>query len=742
MVSSPDLVAAFEESSIRRSRHETIRVGSLLVVLVLAAVGLRARQQGSGVSDVVILLSVLLAVTGAVARRALPWLSLGGIAGGVIATSLVVDNRWRADASTAVFVLAYFGVVLLPRRRALVWIAVPVGLWVIVAPPAAITVPLFGSSVNLRWLGLLQLVVSSLLLWFIWERELEAAGERDRVTLERERDRLDALQMQERLRAWRRMLVQTHETVLNDIRYVLASDVPDAQRLSEQLRSRERELVPAVPRETVGSIAGKVAASEGLAKVQLVDTEVRLTRRQAEAFTAALREVVRNAQRHASVSSMHLRCIASPSGKPGGLTVQVRYEQGALLSLESPGIGRAMVIDGSLESIGGSSRVVSGGIDILLPTNVSERDDEAVATSDVGRVVLSAVTVGNTIGGSFYSVALLIGKPGLLSFGALLASVVATLGGAVAMRFRSLSGEGMLAVVLGASAAAVLASRASAGCGWSEVAVIVATLSGFSLCAALVWAPSARWWLLGLLWVAAMMEVSRSLPESCGGTTSASFRAAVLPGAFFVVITLSLRSASRSTRRRMELQRVQISELAEADAAEAASQVLHDAVREATTIMGRVADGVGLDPSGRERLRCLDATIRAAVQVDPGQAGGISMAAKELVDVATERGVPVRVLTIRDSGDRTPVAPELIDFLKRVLPERGAEPAVIQVLVGPADDTLVVTTSRTAAHRGGVTASITRTDGPDELSFDADDADDSDIAVMFLRRERRGEMRR
>jgi len=261
--------------------------------------------------------------------------------------------------------------------------------------------------------------------------------------------------------------------------------------------------------------------------------------------------------------------------------------------------------------------------------------------------------------------------------------------------------------------------------------VVISTLSGFALCSSLVWSSQRRWWSLGLIWVAVTALASRSMPPDCSGTTGASFRAAALPVLFFVLITWSLRRSARAAERRVHVARQQAADTALASTALDASLALQGAVGEATALLEFVADGHDLDDERRTRLRCLDAVIRAAVQVDPDQCGGIALAAHRLVIDATAHGVPVRVLTLRDSGERTPVSAALMETLRAFVPRNAGGAVTLQVLSGPGQDVLMLTLEGAAARHAQSLGSRAIREGIDELSFEADEPD---LGVVFLRR--------
>ena len=725
MASFPEGDLALEGRAIEIVRTQIIRVASVAVVLIQAALLLIGRDEPSTGGYVMLALSVTLAVTGALWRTPQPWLGIVGMAGVVVVASTVLEERWRADSSTVLFLIAYFGVVSLPRRLGLVWLAFPVALLATLTHTVVISVELAGSIFNARWLSVAQLVVSGLFLWRAWAGEVESAAARDRVSADQESDRLAAVRAQERVSAWRQMAVRTHETVLNDIRYVLSGGALDREQLKVQLSARWAPSVPLTPSTSVEEIVRHVSIDEGVVVVG-GGGEHSLDPRKGSAFTSAFREVVRNAKRHADATSVRVDARADRDG----CLVEVRYAGESSIQVSAAGIGRSVVIEGSLEAVGGWARSAPGGAQFWIPNDdVAEAPE--VGVGDAGRVVLSSVTAGNAVGGTLFPIALLIGNPGFVAAVGLLASVLATGIGLSATRRRTVAPWWLAGATIAASVAGWCAVRAAQGCAWTDVAVVISTLSGFALCSSLVWSSQRRWWSLGLIWVAVTALASRSMPPDCSGTTGASFRAAALPVLFFVLITWSLRRSARAAERRVHVARQQAADTALASTALDASLALQGAVGEATALLEFVADGHDLDDERRTRLRCLDAVIRAAVQVDPDQCGGIALAAHRLVIDATAHGVPVRVLTLRDSGERTPVSAALMETLRAFVPRNAGGAVTLQVLSGPGQDVLMLTLEGAAARHAQSLGSRGIREGIDELSFEADEPD---LGVVFLRR--------
>ena len=89
-------------------------------------------------------------------------------------------------------------------------------------------------SVNVGTVAVVQMVVAGTWLWWAWHAALDQAALRDARAAEQEQVITDSIALQERTRAWREAITRTHETILNDLRYVLRS--PQIDRAQPETR--------------------------------------------------------------------------------------------------------------------------------------------------------------------------------------------------------------------------------------------------------------------------------------------------------------------------------------------------------------------------------------------------------------------------------------------------------------------------------------------------------------------------
>ena len=91
---------------------------------------------------------------------------------------------------------------------------------------------------------------------------------------------------------------------------------------------------------------------------------------------------------------------------------------------------------------------------------------------------------------------------------------------------------------------------------------------------------------------------------------------------------------------------------------------------------------------------------------------------------------------MRDSGDQRSVDPMVVADLERLITAAVDGSATVQVLAGPGEDTMILTTSDAALRRSGLGDGWSRTfpGGSAEIAS----GDDSDLVVAMLTRASRG----
>ncbi len=607
----------------------------------------------------------------------------------------------RLSASTMLFLTGMFGVTLLRGWLQWAWLAVVAFTWVLLVPHVPLVVHLQGAIVNLRWTTLMQLVVACIWLIRAWNRELTLIHTRDHMTVEAEGNALASAAARERTRVWRESLVRLHETVLNDIRYVLDAVDVDPQRLRRQIEGAAPVGPPRIPGGSLHDVIASLNAISGPGQRFVIGRleHVRLTQQQVVALRAILTEVLRNTFRHSDASTIRL------SADLGDAVLQISLRDDRSTTAHtawSPGLGLGVVIRDMLHSIDADLTMERDGAVITVPMQAAEEPRASLPKSDLGRVIISSAAAGNALGGAavFGALALSGGAIGVLT------GCVALVGAVLSayVTWRRMTVQPVLLIVAASIATVVplLSRTLISGCTQAELPVTAATLSTMALGAVIVWAPSMRWWWLALGSFGSMLYLAPTALDACARSVVPGLIAASLTPVMMLTISVALHRTALHEARLIRIRRYAVAEEAAAVAARDFAEDLHSAVERARHLMLEIADEARVTDAQRGQLRCLDAEIRASIQVDPEVAGGMASAVRACILQASQAGVPVRVLTLRDSGDRRALPCEVIDIACALLIAAKDGSATAQILTSAEEDTLVITASRDAAASLGI----------------------------------------
>lgn len=681
--------------------------------------------QAAGVVVSTALITVALFVHGAPAAPRLAVVAL------IVQTASIASTDSQSDARTSasigVFICSYFAVVVLGRRRGLWAMGVLTALWVLVVTPNQLAVVFMGHSVNVRWLVLPQLVLSAGWLWRVWHFELDRMAALDARERDSHSGTIAALRAQERVAAWRSSAVRAHETILNDIRYVLSTPAIDSGRLREVLaRPHSHGDLGTSHHLTLREAISAVSDASGIPRLEVEADETLIAPWLAESIRSVLVELLRNASRHAD--AREARIIGQ--GGSDAIELRVRHDGKQGIADSVTGIGLSIVVRETVAEVGGTMTSDAQGVTVSLPRARSGSTAVAVPLSTPS-LVLSTVMAGNAVGG-LGSVTLLfiVGTPPQ-RLAALLSLMSIGVGAVAAYRGAS---PRTRCVALGAAAAVAVPMliTADASCARLGLAATVATLTIYGLSAALIWTRPRITWMLGVASAAGMYWLAATAPVACVKEVQPSLLAAIAAPLLLLVAWWSSRFSLEQARQRREREFARIAQDAATRAAEDAARRLLDSVADATGVMRHVADAGELTVDNRRTLRCLDSTIRASVQVDPESAGTFASLVQTLVQDSARAGVPVRVLTLKDSGDRRPVPEEIALVARALLAADPEGTATVQVLTAPGEDTLLVTADLDAVRAAGITLEWQQAiDGcAAELQFDTD----SRVAVLIARR--------
>ena len=689
-----------EVATLRTGLSVTIAWGSLAVIAVVALVTALGAPDSATIAIVAV--AGALAVAGVVWRRGIggAWLSLAAIA--LVVLMGISSPDTRVDALVmGTYSIVFLAVLITSRPWGLAWIACGVFAMSIVVTRSDLVVAVGTVEINVGAVAVVQMVVAGTWLWWAWHAALDGAAVRDTRAAEQEQVIAGSIALQERTRAWRDAITRTHETILNDLRYVLRSPSIDRDRLREQLlTTRDRRAQP--PRGVMPVAAGvdltrlesRLGAEFGGTLCLHVRTSDDVAGRVAEVEPILL-EIVRNIGRHADAQRIDV--AIDESG--GQLRIAVEDDGSTpVASASIPGIGRSVVVEETLTAQGARLVEEPRRAVITLP-------GEIASFTSPGRtlpLLFSVILVGSSLGGSVQFVLLLVGASLTYLPVALAACALTALAVVIVLRGHAVG----LAMVAPAAllAAAVPWGLAAAQPVCAEPPLVLTTmnLSLNAFFAVLLWARS-RWaWLLVAPALAGVLALDALPGVGCPlQSTDILLSSAILMPAAVALSWFSGRSAARWEREDRQRWETEIAEMARTEADLDLARVLGDSIDQAWTLMWAIADGADLGDTSRRRLRTVESSIRSSLQADPLTSGGFVLAAREVVAAAAAQEVPVHVRALRDSTDPRPLNTDLVATLTRMVVMDPDAATSIHAFFDGYDDYLTITMPAVMAARSG-----------------------------------------
>lgn len=310
---------------------------------------------------------------------------------------------------------------------------------------------------------------------------------------------------------------------------------------------------------------------------------------------------------------------------------------------------------------------------------------------NAGVVLLSSAIAGAMIGGSLY--ALFIPYPSALT--ATAAIVISFAGAVIALvpviRWQHIDWRmGSLLVLIPAAVPWVLSTWGHP-CGDIGPVAATASLAGFAIVCIGLWSGPAPFAIGIVIWLMGALRISQASPVEC----SIAPNVIVLNvAAFLPVVAVVVLAGARRHRRALEaMEALALEAEAErrlADAQARADEELSDSVHRAADVLDTVGRQGAMGADERTTLRCLASRMRVAVMIDVVAAQGFSRSTHDLVVALADRGIPVDVGVISDSGDPRPIPPELLHLLIEVTAAVAEDAVRVQSVGSPGWDFLSV----------------------------------------------------
>lgn len=650
----------------------------------------------------------------------------------VLITSTVFSDpksNARLSASTFLFLFAALSAISAPRRwRPAVGVAAAL-LWIATTGQVPLHVHIGELLINVRYLTLVQFAV---FMWWVtrtWRIELSRIVVRDRLSQARSENRLAAIALHERVRVWRESLTWVHETTLNDIRSVLDVHQVDWTALRDQLAQRHLTPPPERNGRAVEDVLAECAAAweVAMAPIAVPTNSPVLRADQATSLRAVLNEVVRNLIRHAHCTRLEIRVQVQADV----VRITLLHDGQETGATDLVGIGLGVILNEELPELDAQLTQLPGSTELAFPLHGSDRARRSFHTN-AWRTVFAIGAAGNVVGGTLHFIvsAFAYGTAAAVQF--LSMAVLAALAGVAAWRQRPLAPTLSALGALAATVAPLATIPLISDCTTIEFSMYIATLSLIGGIGIAIWSRS-PWWLLIILGNGlGMARLSAHAIDVCFYRAVPGFIATLIGPVFLLLILGGIWWSSRQQRAAEVRLAEEVRETVAAQTAVKFGAALHSSVRAANATMRRAALARRLTDDDRNRLRCLDAEIRASVQVDPETSGALALAARKLVLAATARGNAIRVLSLRDSGNHAPIPMDALAVGAALLRAADDGSATIQILSGTDDESLVITTSHAAAGRSEL-ATRWRTDFHGG-SAEFDNSDPESPAVFIIRK--------
>jgi anti-sigma regulatory factor (Ser/Thr protein kinase) len=632
----------------------------------------------------------------------------------------------KATASTAIFLSAIAGILSLPRKWIFGWIALNTVFLGVTVLAVGIPTEFFGFELPIRTFSIMQLLVVCTLVLRNWFPLLELVRARDILNRRMSESRDSAIQLQERTRKWRELLVHTHETVLNDIRSVLDSKNVDFELLGQQIKTRKRNAKPLdTSTHNFSDLMAQVQDSVAIEiDLNISGAGTEIPQYLSSALRAVIVEICRNFERHAGATKISSKA----SLLYGTLRIEIFHNGRDSTNEFESGIGQGVVIKESLNEIDGKLFRRLNGAEISITLNKRIFENRSLSSVDVSRVLVSTMAVGNAVGGVLIPLSIVNSNITSEKWAGISAVLLTALAALANWRKQQL-GYLFLAISTVLSLAVVISVNLSISETSSlDVLAMVSVLTGFALVSISVWAKVKFWFLASGLWLIGLVLFRSQIVQDTSGSAIASVNTGFGIPIFAMIVWYGNKNSAKRLQNSQDLSDLEIRENAAALAVEDLAKELDSAISEATKTLQEVARKESVSAENKQKLKRLDSLIRAIIQVDPKTSGGFSKAALSIVKDAVNNDVFVKVLAVRDQGVLIDIPEDLLDELKKIASASKDSKSSIQVLSNSESSILVLKVSASTAKRCDFTELKTYTNEKLEIRIE----EDGDSRFIFL----------
>lgn len=632
----------------------------------------------------------------------------------------------KAVGSTTIFLSVLLGITTLPKKWIPTWIIINVIHLAFLVTNLGIPTLFFGIELPVRTFSIVQLVVVSIWFYRAWFPQLEFVKARDILNKRLSESRDSAIELQERTRKWRELLVHTHETVLNDIRSVLDSKNLDYKELKKQLSSRQKMIKS--PASANLNFSDLMAEAQEYLSIQ-VDLNIsgagtEIPHNVYSALRSVIVEVGRNFERHANATKI----VSKASLVYGILRIELFHNGKDSTSSFESGIGQAIVVKETLDEINGKLFRRISGVELSIELKMRQPSNRNLGATDVGRIVVSAVSVGNAIGGIFFPLSLTLHSNFYEKLAGLSVIFLSVFAAVVNWKKVPLNRKYIIASLFVSVVQTITTNIALSTTQSIDLLAIISVLTGFALVSIIAWADSLRWWMAIVPWFIGIIAFRMQIdPETSGSAISSLNTGYGIP--FFAgAIVFGLIRGNRRLIESEDLSQLEIRERAAATAVADLAEELDTAIGEATKTLIAVSKEENISVANRNALRKFDSLIRAIIQVDPKTSSGFSQGALEIVRHAASAGVQIKVLTIRDQGTFATLREDVLEELKRIIENSKDAKSSIQVLANSESSILVLKISSSTAKRANIDGLSNLSS--DELILKIEDSNDEKIIFV------------